>query len=164
MQTNQIFIYPTDTIYGIGCNAENKELVEKIREIKQRDQKPFSIIAPSKNWILKNFVCKISLLDKYLPGPFTLILKKKNKNFLNEVSSLDTIGIRIPKHPFTKILQKTKKPIVTTSVNVSGQPFATKISEVDKTILDKVDTIFNYGTLFGKPSTLVIDGKEIKRD
>ena len=52
--SKEIFIYPTDTIYGIGCNAKNTKLVEKIRKIKQRDKKPFSIIAPNIDYILKN--------------------------------------------------------------------------------------------------------------
>ena len=73
-----IFIYPTDTIYGIGCNAEESKLVEKIREIKNRDKKPFSIIAPSIKWILENCETTEKEISKYLPGPYTLILKKKN--------------------------------------------------------------------------------------
>ena len=77
----EVFIYPTDTIYGIGCDATNDKLVEKIREIKQRENKPFSIIAPSVQWILDNFNVNVRLIDKYLPGPYTLLLEKKQKNF-----------------------------------------------------------------------------------
>ena len=163
MEIDKIFIYPTDTIYGLGCNAESKELVDKIREIKLRDSKPFSIIAPSKEWILENFTCDKELIEKYLPGPYTLILEKKNKLFLPWISNKDTIGIRIPKCEFTKKLQAQGKPIVTTSVNISGNPFANKIQDIDKEILDQVDWIQDEGELSGKPSTLVIDGKEIVR-
>lgn len=160
---NQIFIYPTDTIYGIGCNAEDEKLVEKIRKIKNRDEKPFSVIAPSKKWILENFETTEKEIDKYLPGKFTLLLKRKNPNFLKWVSNNNRIGVRIPKHELTKILQNLGKPIITTSVNLSGEPFATEISAVDKKILKKVGEVFDYGKLSGKPSTLVIDGKKIKR-
>lgn len=77
----EIFIYPTDTIYGIGCDAENKTLVKKIREIKNRDNGSFSVIAPSINWILENCETDKKQIKKYLPGPYTLILKKKRRNF-----------------------------------------------------------------------------------
>ncbi|MFH1607812.1 MAG: L-threonylcarbamoyladenylate synthase [archaeon] len=158
-----IFIYPTDTIYGLGCNAENKQLVEKIREIKKRDNNPFSIIVPSINYILKNFETTEKEIKKFLPGPYTLILKKKDKNSLTHLSDTDYIGIRIPSHPLTKFLQQTGKPIVTTSVNISGQKHASKIKEIDSAILNKVDLIIDGGTLHGKPSTLIKNGKEINR-
>ena len=76
-----IFIYPTDTIYGIGCSALDKKAVKKIREIKGiADEKPLSIIVPSKLWIEEN--CRLDFqaqqwIDK-LPGPYTLILPLKN--------------------------------------------------------------------------------------
>ncbi len=164
MNVNKIFIYPTDTIYGIGCNAEVKELVGKVREIKGRDSNPFSVIAPSKEWILENFKVDQELIDKYLPGPYTLILEKKDSGFLNWVSDKNTLGVRIPDHPFTSELQKSGKPIITTSVNFSGKPFAKEISEVPEEILKEVDSVFDIGRLSGNPSTLVIDGKEIPRN
>lgn len=160
---NQIFIYPTDTIYGIGCDATNEKLVNKIRKLKKRDTKPFSVIAPSKKWILDNFEVDAKLINKYLLGHYTLLLKKKNLNFLKTVSDNEFVGIRIPDCSFTRELQKTGKPIVTTSVNISSMPFATKISEIDKSILKKVDKIFDVGKLDGRPSTLIKDGKEVKR-
>lgn len=160
---NKIFIYPTDTIYGIGCDATNKKLVQKIREIKDRDNKPFSVIAPSVKWILKNFIVDKELIEKYFPGPYTLLLEKKRKNFLKEVSENEFVGVRIPNNDFTGVLQSLGKPIVTTSVNLSGKKPANKISEVDKNILKQVELVIDAGKLSGKPSTLIKDGKEIKR-
>ncbi|OYT35904.1 threonylcarbamoyl-AMP synthase [Candidatus Pacearchaeota archaeon ex4484_71] len=159
----EIFIYPTDTIYGIGCNALNKELVKKIREIKNRDNKPFSVIAPSKEWILNNFDVEEELIGKYLPGPYTLLLKKKDQNFLSEVSNNEMVGVRIPDCKFTKILQKLEIPIVTTSVNLSGEKPANKIGEIDEKILNKVKLIIDSGELNGKPSTLIKDGGTLER-
>ncbi|MEK6951697.1 MAG: Sua5/YciO/YrdC/YwlC family protein, partial [Nanoarchaeota archaeon] len=70
-----IFIYPTDTIYGLGCISINKRSINKIKQLKQRTNKPFSIIVPSKNWILKN--CKsnknLKMYLKKIPGKYTLI-------------------------------------------------------------------------------------------
>ena len=112
---------------------------------------------------MQNFTTSKKEIEKYLPGPYTLILKKKSKNFLNHLSKTEHIGVRIPKHKFTKTLQKTKKPIVTTSVNLSGQKPANKIREINKKILNKVDFVVDTGTLTGKPSTLIKDGEEIGR-
>jgi L-threonylcarbamoyladenylate synthase len=159
----KIFIYPTDTIYGIGCDATNEKLVEKIREIKERDQKPLSVIAPSKEWILENCIVKKELIDKYLPGPYTLILEKKNKDFLKAASETDKIGVRIPNHEFAKMISELNVPIITTSVNIAGEPFATKIQDIKEKIKEKVDLIIDVGILSGTPSTLIIEGREIKR-
>jgi L-threonylcarbamoyladenylate synthase len=160
--SEKIFIYPTDTIYGIGCDATNKKAVEKIRKIKQRDKKPFSIIAPSFEWIEQNCIINVDL-KKYLPGPYTIILKKKNPEFLSHISNTDSLGIRVPNHDLTKKIQKSGVPFITTSVNLSGEEPITKISEIPKQIIDKVDFIIDKGELSGRPSTLVISGREIKR-
>ena len=159
----KIFIYPTDTIYGIGCDATNNQAVTKIRKIKHRDKnKPLSIIAPSIKWIKQNCIINVNL-KKYLPGPYTIILKKKNPKFLSQVSDTDSLGIRIPIHPFTKKIQKTGTPFITTSVNLSGEKPVTKISEIPEQILNKVDIIIDKGKLSGRPSTLIMGDKEIKR-
>lgn len=165
----KILIYPTDTIYGLGCDATNEESVKKIREIKSRDKdKPLSIIAPSMKWIEENCIIEESLkqsINKYLPGPYTLILKKKNSSFLPWISSTETIGIRIPYHEFTKSIQQSGVPFVTTSVNLSGEPFLIRIEDLPHEIAKKVDYIIESKTeLSGKPSTLIINGKEISRD
>ena len=159
----KIFIYPTDTVYGIGCNALNKEAVEKIREIKKRDMKPFSVIAPSLAWINEHLVADCDL-TKYLPGPYTIILRKKNPEFLNYVSNLETLGVRIPKNEFTKEIETANVPFITTSVNFSGQKPANSISEIPEEIKNQANIIIDSGTLSGKPSTLIKEGREILRN
>ncbi len=161
--SGKIFIYPTDTIYGLGCNAEDEQAVEKIKQIKTRDRdKPLSIIAPSKEWIKQNCIVEVEL-DKYLPGPYTLILKKKNPNFLNQVSPTEYIGIRIPACSFSNQVKQAKVPFITTSVNLSGEAFVTSIKEIPKQILEKADIVIDEGKLNGRPSTLIKEGEEIKR-
>jgi len=159
---NKLFIYPTDTIYGIGCNALNKKAVDKIRTLKGRDTRPFSVIAPSFEWIKKNCIVDVDL-KKYLPGPYTIILKKKDPTFLKWVSDKDTIGIRMPDHPFTTKIQKSNVPFITTSINYSGEKHSSSIDYIPRTILQEVDVVIDVGTLEGNPSTLIIDGKEIMR-
>ncbi len=166
IKQGKIFIYPTDTIYGIGCDATNIPAVGKIREIKLRDKnKPFSIIAPSIKWIRQNLIIPENLdIKKYLPGPYTMILKKINPLFLNHVSSSDSLGVRIPNSDFCDIIRSSNLPFITTSVNLSGEPFATQISEIPDKIKKQVDVIIDKGILTGKPSTLIVDGKEIERN
>ena len=159
-----VFIYPTDTIYGLGCDATNLESVDMIKNLKYRDKdKPMSVIAPSVDWIKEHCVVDDELLEKYLPGPFTLILKKKDPEFLKDISSNDSLGVRIPDCEFTELVEKAEVPFITTSVNFAGEPFAVKISDIDHDLIDKVDIVIGVGELDGRPSTLVVDGKEIRR-
>jgi len=165
IKAGKVFIYPTDTIYGIGCDATNENSVNKIKEIKSRDKdKPLSVIAPSLDWIKENFIVDLEL-QKYLPGPYTIILKKKDPMFLKWISSGDSIGIRIPANDFTRQIQKSGVPFVTTSVNLSGEPFALSLTDINPEIKEKIDYIIETKEkLSGKPSTLIIQGKEINRN
>ena len=140
-----VFIYPTDTIYGIGCDATNFNAVKRIREIKDRYEKPFSVIAPSKEWIVKN--CESKNLDKLL-GPYTLILKLKNKECVASNVCLDTIGVRIPNHWFNLDI-----PIITTSVNKAGEKNMTCLKDLDKGV--EVDFIIYEGEKKGKSSEII---------
>ena len=76
IKSGAVIIYPTDTVYGIGCNAKLKESVKRVRELKKQFDRPFSVIAPSIEWIEKNLESKKEVRDK-LPGPYTFILKIK---------------------------------------------------------------------------------------
>lgn len=156
-----VFIYPTDTIYGIGCNALDNKAVSRIRDIKKRDEKPFSVILPSKNWILENCYVKEKNLDK-LPGPYTFILKTKNQIVSKKVNpNTDLLGVRIPDHWFSKMVFELNFPIVTTSVNISGESHMTKIEDLDNEIKGKLDFIIYEGKKQGAPSTIIkiIDNK-----
>lgn len=160
-----IYVYPTDTIYGIGCNAEETDQVSKIRELKQRADMPFSVIAPSKEWIKDN--CEVDekakgWIDK-LPGPYTLILKLKNKNAVASTVNIgkSTLGIRIPDNWFSMMVAQAGVPVVTTSANVAGRDFMTCPEDLDPDIKKGVDYLIDDGTINGKPSTLVFLDKEL---
>jgi tRNA threonylcarbamoyl adenosine modification protein (Sua5/YciO/YrdC/YwlC family) len=159
-----VFIYPTDTIYGIGCDATNKKLVSRIRAVKKSKKQPFSVIAPSKAWIEEN--CVISDVTKKwlkkLPGPYTLIIKLKNKKCVaeNVNQGLMTIGIRIPDNWMAKVVEEMGIPVITTSANITGGNFMTRLEDLGSIIRNKVDMIVYDGELRGTPSTLVIIDKE----
>jgi L-threonylcarbamoyladenylate synthase len=163
IKAGELFIYPTDTIYGIGCNALDEQAVEKIKALKQRDrEKPLSIIAPSLEWINSNCLIDVKL-ENYLPGPYTIILKKKNPAFLKYVSPTEFIGVRIPACNFSKYVAQAGVPFITTSVNLAGEPFAKSVQEIPQTILDNVDILIDEGELTGKPSTIVQGNRLIER-
>lgn len=165
IKAGKLFIYPTDTIYGLGCNALNEESVSRIKLIKAREkEKPLSLIAPSKEWINENLTADKIDIDKYLPGQYTLILYKKDKNFLKHVSSSDTLGVRIPDNDFAKLVEKAGVPFITTSVNLSGEKPASSLFEVKTEILSNVDIVLDGGILPGTPSTIIMpNGEELKR-
>ena len=157
-EKNIVFIYPTDTIYGIGCNALNKEAVDRVRKIKRRSSNPFSVIAPSKEWIAEN--CRVNENAKEwikkLPGPYTLILKTKKQCVAKNVApGLKTLGIRIPDHWFSGFVKEMNIPIVSTSANISGNGFMTSLEDLDEDIKSKVDFIVYEGPKKSKPSKIV---------
>lgn len=157
-EENTVFIYPTDTIYGIGCNALNKEAVERVRKIKQRKENPFSVIAPSKEWIMENCKANENAEEwiKKLPGPYTLILKTKGECVAKNVApGLKTLGIRIPSHWFSGFVKEINIPVVSTSVNISGEGFMTSMEDLDDDIKAEVDFIIYEGPRQGKPSKIV---------
>ncbi len=164
-----VFIYPTDTIYGIGCNALNKKSVEKIRQLKERPNSPLSVWVPSKDWIEDNCEVTKDLKEPLtqLPGPVTIILRLKNKKAVadNVNLGLKTIGARVPNHWFDEVVKKLDLPIVTTSANKAGQPFMTSIEDLDPDIQEGIEFMIYEGPKEGKPSKIVnlVEGKVTKR-
>jgi len=159
MRTGSVFVYPTDTIYGLGCNALISESVKKIRAIKRTDR-PFSVIAPSTEWILRNLIVESKKALKILPGPYTLIFMKKEPFFLREVSPLPTLGVRIAGHPITRIVREVGIPFVTTSANLSGKKPITKPSQAK---FRGVNFVIDGGILSGPPSIVIdLSGEEEK--
>ncbi|MFT4343703.1 MAG: L-threonylcarbamoyladenylate synthase [Candidatus Woesearchaeota archaeon] len=154
-----VFVHPTDTIYGLGCDATNGDAIIRIRDMKSRYTRPFSVIAPNKTWIRENCVVEknaVPWLTK-LPGPYTLILKLKNKNAIApEVNAnIDTIGVRIIDHWSQELAEKSGKPIVTTSANKVGGNVMTTPEDIDLDIKGKIDFILHEELVKGKPSTII---------
>lgn len=167
IKKGEVFIYPTDTVYGIGADATNEDAVEKVREIKSNFFNAWSVIAPGKDWILNNFSVNTmasAWLFK-LPGPYTIILNITNKMAVVQEVNLDkpTLGIRIPNNFFSSYVQEIQIPILTTSANVTGEKTITEISEIEETMKEKVNFVIDGGKLEGSPSTLVdLSGDSIR--
>jgi len=160
LENGGVIICPTDTVYGFLSLAENKRAVEKIYEIKKRPRsKPLPVFV--KDIKMAQGLAEIAkdqevVLKKYWPGKYTFVLNKKNDK--------GTIALRIPKYKFLNdLLKKIKKPLVQTSVNVSGQPVLTKIKEIIKIFGSKpgIDLIIDAGDLpKSNPSTIIDLSKE----
>ncbi|MFP4567733.1 MAG: Sua5/YciO/YrdC/YwlC family protein [Candidatus Woesearchaeota archaeon] len=166
--SESLFIYPTDSIYGLGCDATNPELVDKLRRVKKSNLQPLSIIAPSKKWIEQNCVIsdaqkeyfeslgsKIKINNK--DHCFTLILKLKNKSAVahNVSQGAQTIGVRIPSNWFSNVVSDFNRPIVTTSANPTGEDIMTSLDDLNDSIKKVVDFIVYEGEKKSVPSTII---------
>jgi L-threonylcarbamoyladenylate synthase len=152
----KIIICGTDTLYGISANALDEKAVKKVYEIKKRDfSKPLSICVKDKEDIEKyayvNDLAK-KIIDKFLPGALTIILKKKP--IIPDIVAKDYIGIRIPDEDIIRELSVV--PLTTTSANISGKESPTCIDEIDREVLEKVDYVVDIGKCkHSKPSTVI---------
>ncbi len=160
-----VIVYPTDTIYGLGANALDKKAVEKVFKIKQRDfSKPISIIIKdlktANKFINLNTEIKTKL-KKLFPGPFTVVLYKKDIIPDMLTSQTKKVGVRIPDCNFTKqLMEELDFPITTTSANVSGQEAPSNIEEIIeqfKNAQSKPDLILNAGAVENNSPSTVLD-------
>jgi len=172
LKQSGMIAYPTDTVYGIGCNIFDQKAVKRIFELKGRDfYKPLSI-AVSDFKMLEQMVFiteqEKEILEKLLPGPFTVILPKKPIISDLITAGSEFVGIRIPEHKIVfEIIQKADFPIITTSANVSGKEPPINPKEVDL----EVDFVVEGECKYKKPSTvidlknrrIIREGVEIKK-
>ena len=136
LNNGNMIIYETDTLYGLGVDATNSEAILKINKLKKRAM-PLSIMLKSINEIRKYASVsknEFKIIEKILPGPFTLLLKPRHSNLSNFVThNSNKIGIRVPNNKFClQLLSKFKKPIITTSVNVHGTQSLNNIDEIEE--------------------------------
>lgn len=170
VKNGEVIIFPTDTVYGIGANAFDENAVKKVFEAKQRPMDNPLIVLVSKKEDIKNVAQNISkieqiLIDNFMPGPFTLILEKK-ENIPDIVSAgLSYVGVRIPDNEIIKkIIEKSGVPMVGPSANISGKLSGTNVQDIKEELENKVSAIIDGGqSNIGLESTIVkvIDGVPI---
>ncbi len=162
-----IVIFPTDTVYGIGCNPYNKEAVEKIYDIKSRNiSKSLPVLAYSREVATRvcyfdEFTKKIT--EKFWPGPLTVILKIKDEKLKESLNLKNKIAIRVPNNKCTLELLEKCDFLVGTSANISGCSSYTNPNECFKN-LQGYDIFVDGGTITSKAESTIIEieDEEIK--
>lgn len=144
-----VILYPTDTIWGIGCDATNPAAVEKIYKIKQRAESKAMLVLINDSSELDKYVETVpdiayELIDVAVK-PLTIIYDEAIGLASNLIASDGSIGIRVTKEEFShQLCKRFRKPIVSTSANVSGKKSPATFREIDNAILESVDYVVNY--------------------
>ncbi|MBF0275264.1 MAG: threonylcarbamoyl-AMP synthase [Nitrospinae bacterium] len=155
-----IIIYPTDTVYGIGCSIEQKSAIEAIKLLKgKKDHQPFSFICSSIQEASKyaHFDTDIfRVMKRVLPGPYTFLLEASKEAPRTIMSKRKKVGIRIPNHNVPlEIVKQLGHPIITTSVNKSGEEHLTDPKEINDKFGHGVALILECGVIDNGQSTIV---------
>lgn len=159
--SGRIFIYPTDTIYGIGGNPFDKNVVKKISEIKGRnEQKQFiwliSDFENLLNYVDITFENHFDFLQKLWPGPVSVVLNLNDRT--KKITEFDTIAVRIPNNNFCqKLLNEIRRPLISTSVNRSGKDPLNQIELILENFSQDVDAIIFSSDEIQQISSTLID-------
>ncbi|MFD1605964.1 L-threonylcarbamoyladenylate synthase [Flavobacterium artemisiae] len=157
-----IILYPTDTVWGIGCDATNPEAVAKIYKLKQRAETQSMIVLMNGEKMMYNVFKNIpevawQIID-LSEKPTTLILDDARNVAPNIIAADKSLGMRLVKEPFCfKLMERMKKPLVSTSANISGQPTPLSFKDISTEIKNGVDYIvkLNQDKINGKSSTII---------
>lgn len=166
LEEGQSILYPTDTIWGLGCDATNQEAVEKIFSIKERKpEKPFLLLVDSIE-MLRNYVDEIpprieTLLSVH-KKPLTLLYPKAKNLPSVSIANDNSVGIRICHFQFTKrVIREFGKPLISTSANIAGQPSPSFFHEIQNQVRERVDYIVPFYQEDNTPKTPSVIAKII---
>ena len=146
IQEGGIILYPTDTIWGIGCDATNSEAIRKVYKLKQRNEAKSMIILLDSENKLDSYVGEVNHLAydliEYAESPLTLVMPGA-KNISTDIIAGDgSIGVRVTRHPFCQqLIQRMRKPLVSTSANISGKPSPQYFAQIEPEIINGVDYV-----------------------
>ncbi|PLV58334.1 L-threonylcarbamoyladenylate synthase [Thermotoga sp. KOL6] len=162
LREGEVIVFPTETVYGIGADAYNEEACRKIFEIKGRpSDNPLIVHIGSLSQlkeIADNYEPYMDFLEKFWPGPLTVIFPKKSKKISPVVTAgLPTVAVRMPAHPVAqKLIEMFGHPIAAPSANLSGRPSATNAKHVVEDFMGRVKMILDAGNApFGLESTII---------
>ena len=163
-----LILYPTDTVWGIGCDATNAEAVKRVYRLKQRDDSKALIVLLDSAEHLDHYVVDVPMIARELIDvavkPLTIIYEGAYNLAPNVLGEEDSVGIRIPCDEFChRLCERYGKPIVSTSANVSGQPTAKTFAEIDAAIVKGVDYAVQYrrdDTAAHQPSNIILLGRD----
>jgi L-threonylcarbamoyladenylate synthase len=163
IQDGGIILYPTDTIWGIGCDATNTEAIKKIYSLKQREETKSMIILVDSDAKLASYITEVpdiayDLID-FAENPLTLVMPGARNISTALIAADGSVGVRVTSNPFCQqLIQRLRKPIVSTSANISGQPSPEYFAGIDDAIIQGVDYVVDidqHSTQINKPSTIM---------
>lgn len=167
-----LILYPTDTVWGIGCDATNADAVARIYALKRSENKHSMLVLCESADMVVRYVNKAPGIAfevmEMATKPLTLILPGAGGLAENLIPEEKTLGVRVPDHEFCrKLLRRFGRPIVSTSANISGEPTPKSLAEVSREIIDGVDMVVNprfQGRPTGKASSIIAfgEGGEVK--
>ena len=143
-----LILYPTDTVWGIGCDATNEAAVQKVYQLKERSDSKALICLVANDPMLEKYITKVpdlayDIID-VATKPTTIIYDNPRGVAKNLIASDNTLAVRVATDKFCQyLINKFKKPIVSTSANISGQPTPKNFSEISDSILKGVDYVVN---------------------
>jgi len=162
IQSGGIILYPTDTVWGIGCDATNAEAVAKIYKLKQRAESKSMIVLVNGDRLLHNIFREIPEVAwqilEFSDKPTTFVLDDPRNVAENLIAEDATLGVRVVTEPFCfKLIERMKKPLVSTSANISGRPTPMSFKEIDPEIVAGADYVVNLHRekQNGKPSAII---------
>ncbi len=168
LRAGGIILYPTDTIWGIGCDATNYEAVKRIYKIKKRNENK-SLISLAYNTVMINNFTDFKQLQIKLPeSPTTIIYQNVKGLAENIISNKNTAAFRVPNDQFcSQLINLFGSPIASTSANISGAKPPDKFSEITEEIKDSVDYIVNLrqDEIMNIPSSIILinEDKSVKK-
>ena len=162
-----LILYPTDTVWGIGCDATNEEAVAKIYALKRSEDKHAMLVLCHSAEQIVRYVNRAPGIAfevmELATSPLTLILEGAVGVASNLIPETGTLGVRVPDHEFCQLLlRRFGRPIVSTSANISGEKTPKGLNEVVQEIVDGVDYVVNprfQGHPTGKPSSIIAFGE-----
>lgn len=167
-----VILYPTDTVWGIGCDATNPEAVERIYRLKRSENKKSMLVLVDKPDNVMRYVSDVPAvawdLIELSEKPLTLILPGAHGVAANLIPEEGTLGIRVPRMEFCqKLIHRLGRPLVSTSANISGEPTPARFAEISKEIKEGVDLVVDSQYERGAtnaPSSIIAlgSGGEIK--
>lgn len=158
LKNGGLILYPTDTIWGIGCDATNPDSVKKVYELKGRSDEKSLIILLDTETKLQSYVSEVPEiaydLIEFAENPLTIIYSGAKNLASNVIASDGSIGIRVVKHDFCQqLIHRFRKPIVSTSANLSGDKSPVSFFDISPEVMNGVDYVVNW------QQNVITDGK-----
>jgi len=164
VESGDLVVYPTETVYGLGADALDGAAVERAFEAKGRDRSnPMSLAVPSVGAAAEYVSAgprERRFMRAFLPGPVTVVCEKRDVVPDALTGGEPTVGVRVPDHEVALALLERVAPITATSANASGDPSARRVADLDASFLDRIAVVLDGGETPGGESTVV----DVRRD